>query len=162
MRSIFLTILLFPILVKSQITLPIKDGKIVYEQIDSISNVSRSELYKRSKIWVTKIFKSSKAVIQIDDSSSAQLIGKGNFDYYYQVLLSGNIWTCNFTLQIDCKENKSRIKIYDISSHAVGEATLEYFYKHHQEKHIKPINTEILALIANYKADISNQRDVDF
>jgi hypothetical protein len=139
-----------------------KDGKVVYEEIDSIPNISKVELYNKSKIWLVNTFNDAKAVLQIDDKDNGQLIGKGNFDYLYTVVLASARWVCNFTVQIDCRDNKARIKVYDISSRSAGEATAEYFNKHHANKHIKAIDDGVKGLLASYKSALSKKAEDNF
>src|SRR5579862_4414223 len=94
---------------------PMVDGKAVYEQIDSVT-ASKNELFIRSKIWLVNTFKSSKDVIQLDDKESGKLMGKGMSMFaveygFNKMLISGAIY---YTIQIDCRDNNARIKIYDI------------------------------------------------
>jgi len=93
----------------------------VFEQIDTV-NASKSELYKRAKLWVVNYFNDAQSVIEVDDKETGNIIGKGNCD----IILN---WpstmskpnrpgkaVCDFSFQIDCRDNKARIKIYDIKN----------------------------------------------
>ena len=144
---------------ESQAFLPEKDGKVVFEEIDTIPGTTESELYYRSKTWTINEFKDAQKVIQLDDKDAGQLIGKGDFTYVYKVLTARADWTCNFTFQIDCRDNKARIKIYDISTMAGGEATAEYLNKHKSKQHIKNINENMQAILATFKKTISTKPD---
>lgn len=143
--------------------LPEKDGKVVYEEVDSVT-APKDELYQRSKIWLVNSFKSAKEVIQIDDKGSGQIIGKGNFDYPITVIFETAMWTCYFSVQIDCRDNKARIRIYDIDSKSGGEATAEYFnqYAKHSQKHIKTINDKILGILYSFKNELGKKSKDDF
>lgn len=160
--KLLLCLLFAPFFSFAQNKLPEKDGKVIYEEVDSMPGIEKDELYSRSKIWLVNTFKSAKDVVQLDDKQSGQLIGKGNFQYEYVVLLTSGTWICSFTLQIDCRGNKARIKIYDISSRSAGEATAEYFNKHNAQKHIKPINENIVALLADFKASLKKPSSDNF
>lgn len=162
MKRLFLILFLLPFISFAQPEFPLKDGKVVYEEIDSIPNIQKGELYKKAKIWFVNTFNDAKAVLQLEDKENGQLIGKGNFDYLYSFALSSATWVCNFTVQIDCRDNKVRIKFYDISSHSMGEASAEYFNKHHDKKHIKAIDNGIKGLIASFKSAIIKKTEDNF
>lgn len=165
MKMMVIYLLLAPYWSFSQdLHLPEKDGKVVYEQIDSFPGTSKEELYNRSKIWFVKTFKSAKDVLQLEDKDNGQLIGKGNFQYINSVFTAQATWICAFTAQIDCKENKARIKIYDISASSTGSATAEHFnkYKSHSQKHIKAINQNIEGLMATYRESLTKTASDNF
>lgn len=56
---------------KAQNTFPIpqKDGRFFYEVIDTV-DLSKNELFAISKKWITDNFKSTKSVIQSEDSEN--------------------------------------------------------------------------------------------
>jgi Domain of unknown function (DUF4468) with TBP-like fold len=94
---------------------PIVEGKVVYGQIDSVA-ATKDELFIRAKVWLVNTFKSAKAVIQLDDKEAGKLMGKGvdtySFKYGINYMdISGGIY---YTIQIDCKDNKARIRIFNI------------------------------------------------
>lgn len=161
-RLLIYFLIISPAFCLAQSQMPMKDGKVIYEEIDSMPNVSKGELYSKSKIWFVNTFNSSKDVLQLEDKDNGQLIGKGNFDYLYTVVLTSATWVCNFTVQIDCRDNKARIKVYDISSHSAGEATAEYYNKHHANKHIKAIDNGIKGLLASYKSSLNKKSEDSF
>lgn len=142
-----------------KVLLPEKDGKVVFEEIDSISGATKADLYSKSKIWFINSFTSAKEVLQLEDEKSGQLIGKGNFKYLYTILMTSAEWICSFSVQIDCRDNKARIKIYDISSRSGGGATAEYFNGHpgNSQKHIKAISENMRGLLNDFKSSISKQ-----
>jgi hypothetical protein len=94
--------------------LPLRDGKIFYETIDSSYRKSKIETYKSAKIWFADIFKDSKSVLQIDDKDLGELLGKGTFQY--PVSSQGVVvqFWCEFTAKLSCRENRFRLQIYDI------------------------------------------------
>jgi ABC-type long-subunit fatty acid transport system fused permease/ATPase subunit len=96
--------------------LPIVNGTVIYEQVVDIPNKTKDELYKNAKLWFVNTFKSAKNVLQNDDKSDGEIIGKGNMPVYWKILLAGTQnAVCNFAVQIDCKANKYRYKIYSLS-----------------------------------------------
>jgi hypothetical protein len=79
------------------------------------------------------------------DQQLPEIDGKVSYEQIdYAVFTSDVTWTCEFTAQIDCRDNKSRIKIYDIYAHLASHATVE-----------QVINENIEDLLANYKTLVS-------
>src|ERR1700710_520458 len=99
---------------KDTIQLPYKDGKVIYQQIDTINGATKTQLYDKAKLWVANAFKSANAVIQIDDKENGQIVGKGNFRIDFKVFTSKWFTTCFFTVKIDTRDNKARATVYDI------------------------------------------------
>lgn len=85
---------------------PIKDGKMLFEKVDSSLSESKSVLYKRARLWVSEYFKDSKRVIQSDDAANGDIFCKGVFKTEY----SGQY--VNFNLKINCRDNRYRIQVY--------------------------------------------------
>lgn len=151
-----------PCIVVSQELLPVKDGKIMYERIDSIPGKSKIDLYRKAKVWFAKVFHSSKDVIQLDDQETGQIIGKGNFTYPIKILLSAAEWRCSFTIQIDLKDNKSRVRLFDLSySSPGGEWNVDYLNKHpgQGKQHIKAINEHCKSLMADFNLALNKKED---
>ncbi len=115
--------LLIPSLAFSQIDstiveFPTKDGKVVYESIVENPTLNKTKLYGASKKWIADTFKSAKNIIQSEDSNSGQIIGK-----FYNELgifkneksLVGKKFDTQCSIQIDVKDGKCRIRLYDIA-----------------------------------------------
>lgn len=88
-----------------------------YVEVVTFDGISQKEIYDESKRWLAKNFKSSKSVIQYDDSASGMIIGKGNFDFpcvgYIECAAYANS-NVNFTLTIETKDNRARLKFDDL------------------------------------------------
>lgn len=119
MKKFLLIILLMPMYAFAQkdttgLNLPYKEGRIVYEEIINVENKSKSDLLVNAKQWFVDYFKSSKDVIQNEDKETGRIIGKGILFFYAKT------WAMSFkiddkiTIQIDCKDNKYRYRLYDI------------------------------------------------
>lgn len=105
MKALFL--LLIPLTSISQ--MPMKDGKVIYEMIDSSVTGTPQQLQVKAKMWMANTFNDSKAVIEVDDKDAGEVVGKGNAAW-------GSLppYTGYFTIRISCKENKYRCQIYDL------------------------------------------------
>lgn len=104
---------------------PLKDGKIFYEVIDSSFKKLKPETYKSAKMWFADAFKDSKSVLQVDDKDLGELMGKGTFEYpvTYQGF-TAEFW-CQFTVKVSCRNDKYRLQIYDVMTK--GKANGEYY-----------------------------------
>lgn len=89
--------------------LPVKDGKVVYEFIDTTVKGSSDQLNDKAKIWFANAFRDSKEVLQYQSENS--LIGKGNFDFNQAMVP----FLVRFSVRVDCKDNKYRVQFYDIT-----------------------------------------------
>ncbi|WP_316787253.1 DUF4468 domain-containing protein [Pedobacter frigiditerrae] len=114
--------LILPIFCFSQVDsnsiFPIKDAKVVYESIVNLSDVNKKTIYAASKKWVADSFKSGKSVIQSEDESTGQIIGWGYGDIILdnKGLIIQSI-RLKFSVQINCKDDRYRIRFYDIYHH---------------------------------------------
>lgn len=97
--------------------LPYKNGKVVYEIVDSIS-MSKADIYAAAKKWLSDSFKNAKSVIQSDNESTGQIIGKSNTYVFAEGtnFFNGHSIKINMSIQIDARDGKYRIRIYDIES----------------------------------------------
>jgi hypothetical protein len=93
--------------------LPVKDGKVFYEQVDSLPGILQAEVYKRAKLWMVNAFKDAKEVIQLDDKETGDIVGKGLFRFSYRYMVTVES-VCRFTIKISSRENKYRAQVYDI------------------------------------------------
>lgn len=123
MKKLLLLFLLLPTISFGQLPndfiMPHKDGKIIYEIINDSIAMTKNEIFAASKKWLSDTFVSSKAVIQSEDIETGQIIGQG-------IIKADNFWNAKglfgvalnlqFNTQIDCRDNKYRIRIYEIKN----------------------------------------------
>jgi Domain of unknown function (DUF4468) with TBP-like fold len=95
--------------------LPLKDGVVTYEIIDSSIKKTKQEFYKNARQWFSENFKDSKSVIQVDDPNAGDIIGKGIFKITYYFIGEPKEYDCEFILKVNCRDNKYRIQLYNIS-----------------------------------------------
>lgn len=133
--GLIFTFCILPNLLFGQSHFPRKDGKIVYEKVDSLKGFSKEKLYGFSKKWFADTFKNSKAVIQTEDFETGQIIGKGEtYILSPEVEVKGIVFSdvvsgdYRFSVQLDIKDEKYRIRIYDISRIV---RVAEYGYENH-------------------------------
>lgn len=165
----FYLFLLVPITSVAQkeqpIQLPMKDGKVVYEVIDSSLSKPKNEIYSAATIWMANAFASAKDVNQVSDKETGEILGKGNFKFHFHFFVSNYEDRCNFSIRISCRDNKYRIQIYDIIIESIGSdfgtSPLESYAmkpeKSPNKAVIKEVNAGILNMISEAKRAISTK-----
>lgn len=123
MKSLTILVLLFlRVTVTGQNSIldnfPTTDGLIVYSDIVEVdSSLKAGDLYLNAKNWVVEAFKSSQAVIDIDERE-ARVIAIKAYNQKHVSYVSPKIW---FTLKIEMKDGRYRYTLsntnvtYDIS-----------------------------------------------
>lgn len=151
---------------KGQQQLPMKDGKVFYEETDTMPNTSKTDLYNKSRIWFVNTFNSAKAVLQMDDKEAGIVMGKGITTYDAGNVLTGTMNnSINYTININIKDNKCRIQVYDIFvSNQNASYTPEYCLKYPKmnKKKLEKIDDSVRDLIASFKASISKKSGDSF
>jgi hypothetical protein len=118
MKQILFALLLLPFFVTAQqletseTGLPIKDGKVVFERVFEVTNYKRDDIYASVKKWVVDSFKNIKKVIESEDKESGQFIGVGSTEV--KVSDKNVIYTMEFLIQVNCKDDRYRARFYDI------------------------------------------------
>jgi len=163
--KIIATILLSVLLtekINGQNELPVKDGQVHYEIIDSSVTGAASELHSKARMWIANSFKDSKAVIQVDDKESNSLMGKGNF------IVSEGLATrlIQFSMKIDSKDNKYRAQIYNVKVGGTSGDNMrsaEWFNKKREHAKVKKkINDEMDLILASLKRAMAMSKTNDF
>ena len=162
MRKFLLLFFFVPCLLHAQNLLPTKDGKVFIEKVDTVNTVNKAELLKRSRIWVAKTFASYKAVEDVLDTSAGSLIGKGNFNYVNGALAQVT-WTCKFTFQVDCKNERCRIRFFDVmDGSASGEWSAEYMNNRGNRKHVDRMAAGFQSMLDGYQKALTAPTDDNF
>lgn len=100
------------------------EKEVEFSNVIQIDSSDKNELFNNSKLWVVKNFKSANDVIQFENIDQGTIIGKGNFSIKSTGLgFAGTVHKdhsgiITFTFEISNKDNKTRIRIYDISHKA--------------------------------------------
>lgn len=58
-----------------------KDGAVFFEEVQHVEGAGAQELYSRAREWFAVTFRSSKAVLQLEDGQNFKLIGRGGTSY---------------------------------------------------------------------------------
>jgi hypothetical protein len=80
---------LLAITAKSQTRTIDEETKLItYTEVIEIPSVSKDELFNRSKMWISRAFRSSKAVTDLEDKEGGKIIAKGNISTTIKMPLS--------------------------------------------------------------------------
>ena len=94
------------------LNIPIKDGYVVYEQVVNAPGFSKEVLFSNAKTALVNYFNDIKDAIQNQDKANGQVISKGAITITIKDFLGRtDYFTDRFLVQIDCKENKFRIRV---------------------------------------------------
>jgi Domain of unknown function (DUF4468) with TBP-like fold len=103
-----------------QLTMPMKDGEVLYEFIVNVdSNYLGKDIFNKIKSWFVESFKDSKNVLEIEDLENGKLTGKGIFNIEPKILNSPAT-DCYFIINVDVKNSKYRLQIYDMYFERLG------------------------------------------
>jgi hypothetical protein len=117
MKSIFvLSLILCSLMTLAQEpeTLPTIGGKVFYEFMDSVPGINQQQIHSRAVISIANVFKSAKAVTQVNDSDEGEFVGKGLLDWTMPGKLIAQGGFIGFTMRISSRNEKLRVRIYDL------------------------------------------------
>lgn len=100
------------------------------EVIQLDSTLSKDELYRRAKQWFVLTYKDSKSVLQLDDKSSGQLVGKATMKYNSSVF-SGSASTSgytDYTLSVFVKDGRYKYEMTNFIHDGTGNSTVPKGY----------------------------------
>ena len=101
------------------INVPFLKNTVVYERILDAPNAPKNLLYSNAGLWFAETHPyGGRTELQLEDPVLSRVIGRvtSSIGASYKILWQTNYYTYtfNFTLQIDCKDNMYRIRIYNI------------------------------------------------
>jgi hypothetical protein len=130
------------------LNVPFVNNTVVYEKVFDVPNAPKNLLYSNAGLWFAETHPYVQDTqLQLVDPVLSRVVGRVKsytvvvtnkvlWDTYY-----GNI-TYNFTLQVDCKDNKYRIRIYNIQDVLGNDYT--------------PVDNLMLALISSKSYTLAN------
>ena len=86
---------------------------ITYSEVIEVQNISKDELYLRANTWLSRAFKSAKAVIDLQDKEAGKIIAKGNISAIIKVPLVGKqeAGIINMTITLQTKDGKYKYTV---------------------------------------------------
>lgn len=134
MRTVFLFFLLSNYCFAQNLSVPMKEGKIFYEAINTVEQ-KKDQTFAALRSWMANAFVSAKDVIQMDDKDMGQIVGKGIF-YIHSKGLATAAWPCYFTISITVKDDKYRVQLNNFM-YGEGKNTMESVYEMYQKGKMK-------------------------
>lgn len=135
-------------------------------EVVEVQGQKKDQLFESSKVWIAKSFKSANSVIQYQDQTTGTIIGKGNIQFPCEGFIDCGAFgkdRVNFTIQIDTKDDRARVSIYDITItnltyvqggvNNIGQERPVSILEHQQR-----IQAKLKGLIQQYKSEIVTQK----
>jgi hypothetical protein len=95
-------------------TIPKVDGNYEYSEVVNI-NALKTQLYKTAKNFFVDYYNDANSVIKYQDEIEGKIIGRGSFQLTATANMGVRVdWNVIYTLEIICKDNKYKYRIYDI------------------------------------------------
>lgn len=90
-------------------------GNVVYQEV-VVNKLTKEQLFKNAQTWIAKNYGDYKSVIQVQDLATGNLVFKGKSVYgsYLDRVTDG----LTYTVQIEVKADKFRVKIMDIKEYS--------------------------------------------
>ncbi len=118
MKHILIVILLtLPVVTRSQNldsvynSVPTKEGSVVYEKVNE-SSLTATQLMNNARKWIAINFGDYNTVVKLDDQEGKNIIVKGITNKKSKD--SALTYKYDFTLELNFRDEKYRIKIFDI------------------------------------------------
>lgn len=92
---------------------PVKDGKVIYTDVVQVDSTKKEKIYSQTKLWIADHFKSTKAVIDLDDKEGYTIVAKFYFEQLHEY--RGGSEPCNVwqTLSITAKDGRFKYTLSD-------------------------------------------------
>lgn len=121
------------------------------EVIEFDSELDKSTLFNRTRLWLAEAFVDSKEVIELEDKEAGLLVGNGGMEYTYPLTppMPGR-----FSLRIDIKDGKLRTTYNNFKINQGGwhDAT-SYGYPEQSIKAAKRLNSDLKNFIQQAEVD---------
>ena len=96
--------------------IPLKDGKIVYEKVDTIPGLTEKELFNSMLSVIVDSYKDYRYAVKFQDKETAKIIFEGHTKYIFKTIMGmTDDPSITFTIEFQAKENRYRLKIYNIT-----------------------------------------------
>ncbi|MGN6181150.1 MAG: DUF4468 domain-containing protein [Mucilaginibacter sp.] len=101
------------------LNVPYVNNTVIYERVFDAPNTTQNLLYSNAELWLAETHPYiANTQLTLADPALSRVVGRLNSSAggSYKVLWETQYYTItyNFTLQVDCKDNKYRIRIYNI------------------------------------------------
>lgn len=121
----YILLLFCPLFGKAQ-----NDSALVFKAVVTVDSATKYQLFDRARTWFADYYKNSKALLQISDRESGELMGKPiistTYNYRYFGADHKTPLDINATIRVVVKDGKYKYEIYDLyDSYLFGAFTTE-------------------------------------
>jgi hypothetical protein len=96
--------------------LPMENGRVAYNFVGPAPSLSKTEIHRRARQWVARTYQSSKAVLEIEDRETGDLLGNGVSNIY--VARTKNAFATSkpiiYTISVEAKNEKYRVQVTNV------------------------------------------------
>lgn len=150
------------------INLPILDGKIFYEHVYQDSDMTKNDLFVKSKDVFLRLFPDTKGVIQNEDKDNGIVSGKGYFSFIYKdgIFNMAFSQTVRSTFRVIVKDGKYKVEFFDFY---FNDAPIEIGYYNTREKKDRKVyrffsyfNNRVLQIFNQVETEMNKKLSTDF
>lgn len=138
---------------RDSIKFPLKDGKVVFEIVDSINviGINKGDLVTAFKQALADVLKEAKRAIDVDDREGGAVVAKVT-DFYSVTHGKTSVKKAlRFTINFDSKEGRYRLQISDIEVKWGNQYPFAYIDSYAESKfHPIPVNELLIRDRKNY------------
>ena len=98
---------------KPQVTLPERDGVVIYTEVVEVDGVTKGDLFARGMEWVAKNYVSANHVVQFKDKEAGTIVGKANLRVYIKNPIKFNFGVVKYTVSLYLKDGKYKYEFTD-------------------------------------------------
>ncbi|OGQ00756.1 MAG: hypothetical protein A2Z40_04080 [Deltaproteobacteria bacterium RBG_19FT_COMBO_60_16] len=147
-----ISIPLFLLLIYGCMPTLIPPDSITIQKVIEVPGIQKDVIYERSRIWIAKTFRSSKAVIEYENKETGVIIGNGIVYYTLSAGFSSAEVPVRFTMKEDIKDGRIRITFDNLY-----EGTLEIPVKYRQS--MDRIRPKLLSLADSLGEAVRSPQD---
>src|SRR3972149_2220357 len=101
------------------------------QRVIEVPGIPKDIIYERSRIWIAKTFRSSKAVIEYENKETGVIIGNGIIHYINKKIDPFGIYAAEipvrFTMEENIRDGKIKITFDNLfHAHATGDSPVKY------------------------------------
>jgi hypothetical protein len=103
------------------LNVPFADNTVAYERVFNVSNANKSLLYANAGIWLAETHPyGGNTQLTLKDDNLSRVVGRVKYTVVTteKILWENNYsnYVSDFTIQIDCRDNQYRVRIYNIQN----------------------------------------------
>jgi len=119
-----ITLTLMVLIIGSNVTAQLprneKNGKVEFTDVIQLEGMSKDEIFKKAKMWMVSTLKSGDNMVELDGSTSDQIVGTGNLKPLINDVKTKNRFriqdaNLNFKFIVFCKEGRTKYTVSNIT-----------------------------------------------